>query len=185
MFKKITLGILLILCATSTYATQPAVVVVPQRIVQFDSAYFTGVNGYYQAGQTIAQEKQAVQEDKLDKIAGSLDQLIKILSGGKVEVPTTTPVTPVPPKPQTDTLSEQINNLFKTKCYNCHKDASNDLALFDKDGKVDVDVYGAIDVHFRTEGLALNGKARMPKNGTPLTNSEMILIKTWLKSFSK
>jgi hypothetical protein len=182
MFKKITLALLLTLFVGTTYATQP-VVVVPQRIVQFDSAYFTGVNGYYQAGQTIAQEKQAVQEDKLDKIAGSLDQLIKILSGGKVEIPAAAPVVPVPPKPQTDTLSDQINALFKTKCYNCHKDASNGTTLFDKDGKVDVDVYGAINVHFRTEGLALNGKARMPKNGTPLSNSEMILIKKWLHSF--
>lgn len=183
MYTKFLIALSLIFCiSTTAFATNPSTVVVPQRIVQFDQTYFNGLNGYYTVGQQIAQEKAASSEDKLDKIANQLEVLIKILAGGQAPAPMPTPTpAPEPPKPAEDQLTTQINTLFKTKCYSCHANTNNGLQIFDKDGKVNVSLADAVNIHYRTEALGLDkGETRMPKGGPPLTNNEMLLVKKWL-----
>ncbi len=178
----------------SAYATNPYVVqqqvVVPQRIIQYDNTYFSGVQGLYKVGEQIAQERQAstssASDDKLDRLANDLEALINVLKSGKTGPAPSEVVPPAPEKPKESTLDDKITNLFRSKCLGCHANQSNGLQIFNKDGKVDVTALQAINIHYRVEGLGLDkSESIMPKNGKPLTNDEMILVKIWLSKFAK
>ncbi len=166
-------------------------VIVPQRVIQYDQGYFIGANGYYKAGEQIAQDKAKSADDKVNQLESEvkdlkteLAELIKVLKGERTAVETK-PEVPPPPKPA-DNLEDQVSKLLKTKCFQCHANGNNGSKFLDADGKLVADYKAAIKVHHRTEAVALDkGEARMPKGGAPLTNAEVILLKKWLNTFAR
>lgn len=194
MYTKLFIFISLLLVTTSAYATPPYVVqnqvLVPQRVIQYDGTYFSGVQGLYKVGEQIKAEKeavaQAVSDDKLKQLSDQIERLAKAIEG-KIENGTTVkPAELVPEAPPKDSLDTKIATLFKGKCLACHSGGTNKFQIFDASGKLDVDIKKAVKIHYRVEGLVLNkGESVMPLNGKPLTNPEMLDVKKWLSGFTK
>jgi cytochrome c5 len=153
--------------------------IVQQKVVQFDPNYFLGVQGYYTVGEQITKEKQDLNQDKIDKLIDLITKLIEAKAGTPA-TPAPTPEPPIPEPPKVDELQAKVNTLFKTKCFSCHSNDKNGLDMFNDAGEVEVSLADAVSIHYRVEGIALDGNAMMPKGGKPLTNDEMTLVKKWL-----
>jgi mono/diheme cytochrome c family protein len=183
-----------------SYGNQVNHVDILEKRIQIDPNYFLGLDGLYAVGESINEEKHAEQQSDLDKLRAEnakmqaqLDLLIKLLTKGQ-PLPGGTEVEPTPePEPEPPakepTLDDHVYQLFKTKCYTCHKNDSNGIALFNKDGTALSDgltLNDVVNVHHRTEGIVLaDGETMMPKGGKPFTSDEMKLMKKWMFEFSR
>lgn len=202
---KTFLSILIILFVASTTMATPPVfyqyqqVVVPQKVVQFDQAYFQGINGYYSVADKIKAEKQEEKNVEIEFYKGQIDMLLKILanknSGDKpIVVTPEQPETPPPaPQPQPNTptsdykvteVDKQVYNIIKAKCAKCHGDTKQDgeLALIKNDTLQLVDIYDRVDIFDRVSGIGLQArnKTRMPKGSPALSDVEVESFRLWM-----
>ncbi len=193
MYMKIIayiFGLSFLFAATSVLATDYGqAVIVAQKQVQIDPRYYSGIQGYYAVGNQIAQEKQALKAEDLATLSAKVDALIKLFEalakvqgGGAVPEP----VPPAAPAPQEDKIRDDFVTLMKAKCFSCHKNDANGLAIFDNNGVVTGDLRNIVKIHDRAEGVVLEkGESVMPKGGKPLTDAEMKIIKAYMHKVNK
>jgi hypothetical protein len=203
MTKVLTFLVLVLVGSTAyagnynySYAHNNEVVEIIEKRIQVDPRYFLGTEGLYAVGDGIAEEKQEITNTELEvlkaenaKLQAQLDLIIKLLTKGGVNPgPGPGDVEPEPEPeplpPPVDSLEQKVFNVFKAKCYTCHKNEANGLNLFNEDftGVSDkLTLNDIVNIHHRTEGIVLDdGETLMPKGGKPLTAEEMKWIKKWM-----
>ena len=137
-------------------------VTVIQKVVEFDSDYFLGIDGYYDTSNQIRQDRLTEENDvlraRLDKLTAQMEILLRLFKESKSDTDTDTEINPDPIEPNiTDDLDEaidkksdnnndttdeyipteldsKVHNIFKTKCARCHNETkqSGGLKLFNR-----------------------------------------------------
>ena len=182
-----TFGLAILLLTGYVYATDyNQAVIVAQKQVQFDPRYYSGVQGLYAVGQQINQQKEVQKSTDIAELRGEIDILRKLLEGLISNKGQAVPTPAVPEAPKADKVKDDFLALMKAKCYQCHKNDSNGINMFDAQGNVTSDPAALIRIHHRTEGLVLEkGEVLMPKGGKPLSDVEMKIIKAYMRDISK
>lgn len=173
------------------------VVVVKEKVVEFDADYYLGLDGYY-----AAQDKAVAEHGsgaRLERLESQVDILIKALAdkynlGGETKPKPVTPEVSPPsgdPKP-VDSLNAQVFTIFKKNCITCHgpNQAAGKLKLIGRDNQGDflVDVgLKAFKVYDRVAGIHLQdrGLDLMPLNKQPLSDEDVQTIWVWAISSLK
>lgn len=177
-------------------------VVVRQKIVEFDSDYFLGLNGYYSVQNQLLQQYlvqlQAQNLNKIEKVENSkveekLDEIIRLLKGGTKLEPVPTPTAEPAPKPEVPVNSEvseldkQVFAILVESCKRCHNSTnkSGGLTLVGQDSKGDylptLSLGQRLNVHYRTRGVGLaeHGLKTMPLGGVPLSDEKVETFYQW------
>lgn len=182
--------------------------VIPQRVVQFDSAYYLGVDGYYSVGDKIRQEKAQEKSDELTEAQkdreyykGQVELLLKVLAannGAKLipsNPPENTPVPPianipteVTPQPTSGNYDDKVLEIFNAKCARCHGENKSDAGLsLVKNSKLQYNNDTLADFKMREKifdlvygaNLKERGLSQMPK-GSSLSDEEVEYIRLWM-----
>lgn len=172
--------------------------IVQDKVVQLNSAVIQPLlvpsNQYNNAGywaaissNVISNQSEEIANKVVDKL---IDELLK--RGYLEEIPpedddnNTSAPTPSQPKPE-DQVKIAVEKILQRSCISCHKgDEANKIELFNNDGKfVDnltkIQAYAILD---RVEGIDLPTEKIMPKNGSPLPDDEIKVIRKWVRSIS-
>ncbi len=91
------------------------------------------------------------------------------------------PVTPENPG-QASELDKQVYGIFSTRCQACHSDkASGGLQLISAGGVLNKPALSEmVEIYNRVRGVNLNGKARMPKGSSVLSDKDVETIFQWV-----
>jgi mono/diheme cytochrome c family protein len=176
-------------------------VVVPQRVVQFDSAYYLGLDGYYSVGDKIRQEKAQEKSDELTEAQkdreyykGQVELLLKVLAannGAKLipsNQPTPNEPTEVTPQPTSGNYDDKVLEIFNAKCARCHGENKSDAGLsLVKNSKLQYNNDTLADFKMREKifdlvygaNLKERGLSQMPK-GSSLSDEEVEYIRLWM-----
>lgn len=188
--------ILPVLFPTASFGGGHKQFIVQDKIVQLNSAVIQPLlvpsNQYNNAGYWAA-ISQNVMNNQSEEIANKVvDKLIdELLKRGYLEeVPsendddkTSTPIEPTPE----EQVKLAVEKIFQRSCISCHKGSeANKIELFDEDGKfannlTKIQAYSILD---RVEGVDLPTEKIMPKNGSPLPDDEIKVIRKWVRSIS-
>lgn len=204
--RTILWSIIAILMAVPAFATPPYyhnqavikkdVVVVKEKLVEFDADTYLGLGGYYAIQEELADKhnvnKQLIKKDE------QIDALIRLLeakynNGNPVTPPTEQPpvdepvLPPSPPTPVDDnSLDGQVFKIFKTNCINCHgpNQSQGKLKLIDSDTKGSFLVDNAKKAHRiydRVQGFKLKerGLQAMPVGGHALEDADLQTLWVW------
>lgn len=169
--------------------------IIRQRVVQFDPNTFLGTNGYYAHGENLRAQRQTQDDATLEALKEQnkiLRELVAAVLAGKgnagnidkidkPEKPEKPVDPPVPPDNSTP-IEKEVLKIFKDNCVKCHGETKADggLSLVKNDKLVDIPLSKMILVHHRTNGVNLNGDAKMPKGNNGLSDEQVELLRMWL-----
>lgn len=199
-FTILVIGLGLAVYATPPYQQHyypPAkqdVVIVKQKVVEFDADTYLGLEGYYSIqNELVDKHGSAAQlkkkDDQIDALIRLLESKYKSDKPGQDNPPVETPANPEqpsqPPSAGED-LNAQVFQIFKKSCATCHgpTQSSGKLRLIGRDDKgeflVDIGLKSArvydrvLGNHLKERGLAL-----MPLNKGQLSDEDVSTIHLW------
>lgn len=95
----------------------------------------------------------------------------------------TTPAVPNPANPD-DLITARITQLFKVNCSTCHtgEKAKGGFSMFTEDGTLaDLTTEQKWNIFDRIDGSNLDRELIMPKNGKPLEQADVDLVREWIR----
>lgn len=157
--------------------------VVQRHTVEFDAQTYLGLNGY--TGVVDKLKSQQLKQNQID--SATLADLISILKKVLENQKTTDISVPQPSQPTpttSDSLDKQVYNIFKSKCANCHSDAtaSGGLKLITNNGGLyNLNANDRNEIYYRTAGGVLSELKLdlMPRGAPPLSDSEVKTLGIW------
>ena len=94
------------------------------------------------------------------------------------------------PLPAEDLFADRVAPLLERRCLNCHNDTQREggwslqtASSAFEDGYIQAG--NAASSHLIDQIVTINGKAEMPKDGTPLTDEEVNWIREWIQAGAK
>lgn len=191
-----TIVTMVALSTVSTHKTQvyadDGTILVPQKVVEFDSRYYYGIEGYYSLGPSIHREKIQELTEQNAKLQAQLQILIDLLKNQNQTpnptmptVPNVVPEQPTVPEPDNGVspLAQRVYDIFVTNCANCHGEADSDrLQLVDvEQGQLIVHGTASMaDIVQRVERVYLADKKPMPPGGVVLADEDVQALKEYM-----
>lgn len=169
-----------------------------QKRVEFDSQYFLGLEGYYDVGnqlqqQRIEQDRDVIskQSQQLDRLLGLLEEIVKQKREGsptKQKVPTVdlpdTNVEVGPSPNESSKIDISVYKIFKESCFACHGTNSPKagLQLVGDGWLTDLSLEDRVLAYDHVAGINLKnrGKKLMPLGGPPLSDEDVELVRLWM-----
>lgn len=178
-------------------------VIIPQRVVQFDSRYFEGVDNYFSLGEKLKTEKQEEAKSEVEFYKGQIKMLLDIMSaqnsGKPLPAPLPVPNNEVPPQPvpvpqqpqpqegtgdyKVTEVDRKVYAIFSASCAKCHGDTqqAGGMVLIKGGALQLVDLADRAEIYDRVLGVSLEarGKAKMPKGGN-LSDNDVETLRLWM-----
>jgi hypothetical protein len=174
------------------------VVVVKEKVVEYDADTYLGLGGYYHVAEELAEkhnvDKQIEKKDaQIDALLATLNKLLetKYKNGDVKPVEPTVPEPSSPPSepepvPTNDSLDAQVFKIFKNNCIDCHgpTQSKGKLKLIDRDDKGNFLVNNAKSAHRiydRVQGFKLKerGLQLMPIGGHQIEDADLQTLWVW------